>query len=105
MEPVSLMPYGCGCVTVLASKVTAVCANSLPFIVAPVFRVIAVCDSITPSMCAVVSRATTPKDCQKMFLGSAPPVKITFVAEAWVIPCAYLEDPDIIGATIESDIR
>ena len=34
--------YGAGCVTVLASNVTAVCANSLPFTVAPVAKVIPV---------------------------------------------------------------
>jgi hypothetical protein len=40
-EP-NLSAYGAGCVTVLASNVTAVCANSLPFTVAPVARVIPV---------------------------------------------------------------
>jgi len=28
--------------------------------------------------------ATAPADCQKTFLASAPPDRITFVAEAWV---------------------
>ena len=34
--------YGAGCVTVLLCNVTAVCANSLPFITAPVFSEIRV---------------------------------------------------------------
>jgi len=37
-----LMPYGAGRTTALASRSTAVCANSLPFAVAPVCKVIAV---------------------------------------------------------------
>ena len=80
--------YGAGFVTALVSRVTAVCANSLLFADAPVRNVIDVCDSTTPSMCAVVPTSTAPKDCQKIFLGSAPPVKITRAPDAWVIPWA-----------------
>ena len=40
-EP-NLSTYGAGCVTVLLCKVTAVCANSLPFITASVFSEIRV---------------------------------------------------------------
>jgi len=37
-----IMPYGAGCVTVVASRVTAVCANSLPALTTePVTGVIA----------------------------------------------------------------
>jgi hypothetical protein len=41
--------------------------------------------SSTPSKLAVVPMATPPPACQKMFLGSAPPARITRVALAWVI--------------------
>src|ERR1700688_2700326 len=77
-------PYGAGRVTAFFSRVTAVCANSLPLADAPVFMAIFVLASITPSKCAVVPMATAPAVCQKMFLGRAPPFRITFVALAWV---------------------
>src|SRR4029077_2763213 len=78
----------CYCTTVLPARVTAVCANSLPFAVAPVFRVIAVCDITTPSRCAVVPMLTTPATCHTTFCANAPPVRITLVADAWVRPPA-----------------
>jgi hypothetical protein len=55
------------CTTVLPANVTAVCANSLPFTDAPVCSVIDVCDSTSPSRCAVVPISMTPKTCQKTF--------------------------------------
>ena len=63
---------------------TAVCANSLPFADAPVFTATFVLVSIVPSKCAVVPMATDPEVCQKMFLASAPPLRITLVALACV---------------------
>ena len=75
-------PYWAGRVTAFSSRVTAVCANSLPFADALVFMAILVLASITPSKCAVVPMATAPEVCQKMFLGSAPPFRITLVALA-----------------------
>src|ERR1035441_2469580 len=74
--------YRAGRVTAFFSRVTAVCANSRPFADAPVFMAIFVLASITPSKCAVVPMATAPEVCQKIFLGSAPPFRITFVALA-----------------------
>src|ERR1022692_745868 len=93
-------PYGA--VTAFCSRVTAVCANSLPFADAPVFMAIMVFVSITPSACAVVPMATLPEVCQKMFLGTAPPFRIILVALAWVrVPAIWniqtaLEPPESV---------
>src|SRR5690242_16911317 len=76
------------CTTALPARVTAVCANSLPLADAPVCSVIDVCESTTPSKCAVVPTSTTPKTCQMTFWTSAPPVRMTLVADASVTPCA-----------------
>src|ERR1041385_1444382 len=77
-----------GWVTAFICKVTAVCANSRPVTLAPVARVMPVAPSTMPSKCAVVPIATTPAACQNTFPACAPPVRITLVAEAWVIPPA-----------------
>ena len=74
--------------TVLPPSVTAVCANSLPLALEPVFSVIAVIPRTTPSKCAVVPMSTMPADCQKTFCASAPPCRNTLVPEAWVMPPA-----------------
>src|SRR5665811_455106 len=80
----SCMPYGIGFVTV-PFKVTAACASSLPFTVEPVPVVIAVPDSITPSMCAGdPPMVAPPPTCQKMFLAFALPPKRTIAAAAVV---------------------
>ena len=62
-----------------------VCASSLLFADAPVFTAISVFASKTPSKCAVVPMVTAPATCQKIFLASAPPAKVTRAALAWVI--------------------
>jgi len=74
--------YWVGRVTAFCWRVTAVCANSLPYADAPVFRAIFVLPSMVPSNCAVVPMATPLAVCQKMFLALAPPFRITFVALA-----------------------
>lgn len=62
----SVVPVGT--VTALASNVTAVCANALPFSVAPVFIPISVLDNTIPLKSAVVPSVAWPATCQKMFL-------------------------------------
>lgn len=65
-------------------RVTCVWARSLPLADAPVFRAIIVLDRMVPSECAVVPMVTAPAVCQNTFLACAPPVRITFLAGAWV---------------------
>src|SRR5580658_4453101 len=64
-----------GVVTLLFSKVTAVCESSLPWTDAPVFRAIRVLDKTIPSKCEVVPRVTRPATCQNTFLACAPPIR------------------------------
>ncbi len=74
---------------VLLSMSIAVCASSRPLTEAPVCSVIDVWLSTTPSRCAVVPRVTAPLTCQKTFLASAPPVRVTLVplltVRSWAI--------------------
>ena len=62
----------------------------LALAVAPVASVIPFIASITPFICAVVPIATPvpPSTCQKMFLASAPPARVTFMPLDWVMSCA-----------------
>ena len=68
----------------LASNVTAVCASALPCNLAPVLNTIAVLDKIFPLKSAVVPSVAFPATCQKMFLGSAPPLRIIFFPDQTV---------------------
>jgi len=68
--------------------VTAVCANSRPFIDALALISIFVLPSMIPSKCAPVPILTLSDDCQKMFLACAPPVRIILVPLACLIPLA-----------------
>src|SRR5450631_2332491 len=71
-------------VTTFFWRVTAVWARSRPFVDAPVFMAIFVLVRMVPSECAVVPMMTPPAVCQKTFLACAPPLRMTFVAEAWL---------------------
>jgi hypothetical protein len=82
--------YGAGWTTVFPSRVTAVCASSLPLIDAPVWNEIAVADRMTPLNCAVVPTSALVT-CQKTFLGSARRHDVRGAAElrscaTWKIP-------------------
>ena len=70
--------------TVLRSILTAVCASSLPFADARLPKLISAFAKAIPSKCADTPSVTAPLTCQKTFLGSAPPVRITFVEAAVV---------------------
>ena len=89
---------------VLDCKVTAVCANALPFNVAPVVSAIAVLSRIIPLKAECVPSVVCPATTQKMLLACAPPLKITCTLELTVrVPAIWnthssLELPERVTA-------
>ena len=93
-----------GDVMVLDCKVTALCANAIPFNVAPVVSAIAVLSRIIPLKAECVPSVVWPATTQKMLLACAPPLKITCTLELTVrVPAIWnthssLELPERVTA-------
>jgi hypothetical protein len=71
-----------GALTVAFCKATAVWDRRRPFTVAPVFSVIEVAPRMMPLTTDVEPRVTASETTQTIFLGSAPPARVTFTADA-----------------------
>src|SRR5204863_3253114 len=80
----SRVTYGAGWVIVACCSAIWVCASALPFMVAPVCRVMAVFERMTPSKCEFAPTIAWPATCQKMFFACAPPLSVTLLAAAMV---------------------
>ena len=94
-----------GCVTVFASRITAVCDNARPVKVAPVFSVIPVLDKITPLKFEEVPKMTSPPTCQNICSAFAPPLSVMFTPELTLrFPCIWkIQTSDALPEIITPD--